>query len=133
MNNSEKIYLGIIGVLCYVLYFKASQKTACPSCKCEPSKTIYMPAYIPSNSSNVILPPPPPPPPKEDILYTALVYTGPSKFQIPDRSNSNIGIVYFVENTKYYKVPYTSGGLTDMSLKTEISTQEIIDAWNSTK
>jgi hypothetical protein len=131
MNNSEKIYLALIGILSYVLYFKSKECKKCPEVVCEPSKTIYMPAYIPSNSSNVILPPPPPP--KEDILYTALVYTGPSKFQIPDRSNSNIGIVYFVENTKYYKVPYTSGGLTDMSLKTEISTQEIIDAWNSTK
>lgn len=119
MNNNEKIYLGIIGVLLYVLYFKTKSKPNCAPCKCEPSKTIYVPTYIP------------PPIIKTDILEQALVYTGPSKFRYIDKqdlSGQNTWI-YYVENEKYFK--YKDSLTIQDSI--EITIKEIIDAWNLTK
>ena len=122
MNNSEKIYLGIIGVLCYVLYFKASQKTACPSCKCEPTKTIYVPTYI--KQPEIIAPVKP-------ILETALIYTGPLKFRFVDKQDitSDNSWIYYVDNGKYFKYK-DSLSIQD---SVEITIKQMIDAWNSVK
>lgn len=121
MNNSEKIYLGIIGVLCYVLYFKASQKTACPSCKCEPAKTIYVPTFVPTNQPVV----------SPKILEEALIYTGPIKFRYFDKQDlsEQNSWVYYVSNNKYFKYKDT----LNIQDSVEISVKEMIDAWNSVK
>lgn len=123
MNNSEKIYLGIIGVLCYLLYFKASQKTACPSCKCEPTKTIYVPTVVPTPQTVV----------NPKILEEALIYTGPSKFEVPDKTDNSKGVIYWVENSKYYKGNYERNNPSYQIVKTEVTIKEIVDAWNSVK
>jgi hypothetical protein len=124
MNNSEKIYLGIIGVLCYVLYFKASQKTACPSCKCEPAKPIYVPTFVPTNQPVV----------SPKILEEALIYTGPIKFRVPTPTpeDSSLEWIYFVKDNKYFKFKnWTTKSVPDEYI--EVTLKEMIDAWNSVK
>lgn len=123
MNNSEKIYLGIIGILCYVLYFKANKKTTCPSCKCEPSKTIFVPTFV-STSQAVVSP---------KILEEALIYTGPAKFEVPDKTDSSKGFIYWVENSKYYKGNYERNNPSYQIIPIEVNVKEIVDAWNSVK
>lgn len=120
MNNSEKIYLGIIGILCYVLYFKANKKTTCPSCNCEPTRTVYLPTYI--SQPTVV---------KSEILEQALVYTGPLKFRFEDKqdSSSDNSWIYYVDNGKYFK--YKDSLSIQDSI--EITIKQMIDAWNLVK
>lgn len=125
MKNSEKIYLALIAVLSYVLYFKTKDCKKCPEVVCDSSKTIYVPTYIPSAPSQSSVPPP-----KEDVLQTALIYTGPEKFEIRDKIDTTKVYLYFVKDSKYFKrVYHSANSFTD----TEITVQQMIDAWNSTK
>lgn len=118
MNDTEKIYLGIIGVLCYVLYFKTSKK--CPPCKCEPSKTVYVPTFVPTNQ-----------PVSPKILEEALIYTGPLKFRFVDKQDitSDNSWIYYVDNGKYFKY---KDSLTIQD-SVEITIKQMIDAWNLVK
>lgn len=122
MNDTEKIYLGIIGVLCYVFYFKANKKTTCPSCNCEPTKTVYLPAYIPQPT--VV---------KSEILETALIYTGPSKFEFKSATDVNKYFLYYFDGTKYFKSEYDSTNPNASVNPIEITIKEMIDTWNSIK
>jgi hypothetical protein len=126
MTDKEKILLGVTAILAYLLYRKSKEKHVCPSCSCPSQPTVYFPPIIQPIQPAPIKDP-------SNILQEAVVYNGPAKFIVPNKTDANKGFTYFVNDSKYFKMEYITGDLSGQFSPIEVSVSEMISAWNSVK